>query len=564
MVTENRLSIAFGGPLEEEPGMGPLTIPGYLHEVVRRNGPAEAVVMWEGDERIAWSYDDLLARAQEVAKALIAAGLGREERVGILMTNRPEFLAALFGASLAGGVPVALSTFSTAPELDHLIRASQVSILLFESRVLKTDFRAMIAGLEPAIDRPGPLASAHYPYLARLVSVGGGEGGAVAGWAEFLRAGDPITDEQVKARSAGIVPSDTGGIFFSSGTTSLPKGIVHSHRAFCVQWWRWPRIFCMNHPVRSWTCNGFFWSGNISMVGGAALSTGGAIVLQRWFDAGEALRLIEREKVSFINGRPHQWVRLQGAENWASADLSSLKYVPRGELIWQHPTVDTDWDVPMAFGTTETMTICTGMQADAAKEDYAGSCGRPFPGNTIRIIDPFTREVLPLGQIGEFCVKGPTLMAGYLGKAPEECFDDAGFYCTGDGGWIDETGRFFWDGRLTDMIKTGGANVAPMEVDETIIRLPGVKRSQTVGVPDDLLGEMVVACVVPADGATLSEATIIAEVKASLASFKVPRRVLFFTDEDYALTGNEKIKTSVLRELAVKRLEAEAQAAASA
>jgi len=145
MVTDNRVSIAFGGPLEDEPGMGPLTIPGYLHEVVRRNGPAEAVVMWDGDHRIAWSYDDLLARAQDVAKALIAAGLGREERVGILMTNRPEFLASLFGTSLAGGVPVALSTFSTAPELDHLIRASQVSILLFESRVLKTDFRAMIA-----------------------------------------------------------------------------------------------------------------------------------------------------------------------------------------------------------------------------------------------------------------------------------------------------------------------------------------------------------------------------------------------------------------------------------
>ena len=230
MVTEDRLSIAFGGPLEDEPGMGPLTIPAYLHEVVRRNGPAEAVVMWEGDARIAWSYDDLLARAQEVAKALIAAGLGREERVGILMTNRPEFLASLFGASLAGGVPVALSTFSTAPELDHLIRASQVSILLFESRVLKTDFRAMIAGLEPAIERPGPLASPHYPYLSRLVSVGGGEGGAVSGWDAFLRGGDAISDAQVEARSAGIVPSDTGGIFFSSGTTSLPKGAMIRQR----------------------------------------------------------------------------------------------------------------------------------------------------------------------------------------------------------------------------------------------------------------------------------------------------------------------------------------------
>lgn len=554
----DNLSIAWGGPLEDEPGMGPLTIPAYLHEVVCRHGPAEALVMWQDDRRIAWTYDELLARANEVAQALIAAGLGRDGRVGILMTNRPEFLAALFGTALAGGVPVALSTFSTSQELDHLLQASQVSILLFEEQVLKTDFRAMLAGLEPAVAAPGPFASARYPYLSRLVTLGGEAGGAVSAWGDFLAAGAGIGIDQVAARSAGIVPSDPGGIFFSSGTTSLPKGIVHAHRAFCVQWWRWPRIFCMNEPVRSWTCNGFFWSGNISMVGGAALSTGGAIVLQRWFDAEEALRLFERERVSFINGRPHQWVRLQGASNWVSADLSSIKYVPRGELIWQHPTVDTDWDVPMAFGTTETMTVCTGMQADATKDDYAGSFGRPFPGNTIRIIDPFTRAVLPLGQIGEFCVKGPTLMMGYLGKAPEDCFDAEGFYCTGDGGWIDETGRFFWDGRLTDMIKTGGANVAPMEVDEAIATIPGVKRSQTVGVPDDLLGEMVVACVVPADGASLSEAAIIAFVRERLASFKVPKRVLFFTDDDYALTGNEKIKTSVLRELAVKRLGDEA------
>ena len=554
---EPALSIAFGGPLADEPGMGPLTIPGYLHEVVRRHGPSEALVMWDGGHRIAWTYDELLARSSQVARALIAADLGRDGRVGILMTNRPEFLAALFGTALAGGVPVVLSTFSTAPELDHLLKASQVSLLLFEAQVLKTDFRDMLAGLEPAIARAGPLASARYPYLSRLVALDGENGGAVDSWDHFLVGGEAIGLDQVEARSAAVVPSDPGGIFFSSGTTSLPKGIIHAHRAFCVQWWRWPRIFCMDEPVRSWTCNGFFWSGNISMVGGTALSTGGAIVLQRWFDAEEALRLFEREKVSFINGRPHQWVRLQGAANWESADLSSIRYVPRGELIWQHPTVDTDWDVPMAFGTTETMTVCTGLQADATKEDYAGSFGRPFPGNTIRIIDPFTRKVLPLGRIGEFCVKGPTLMTGYLGKAPEDCFDAEGFYCTGDGGWIDATGRFFWDGRLTDMIKTGGANVAPMEVDEAIAAMPGVKRSQTVGVPDDLLGEMVVACVVPADGSTLSESGIIATVRERLASFKVPKRVLFFTDEDYALTGNEKIKTGTLRDMAIKRIEAE-------
>jgi len=154
-----------------------------------------------------------------------------------------------------------------------------------------------------------------------------------------------------------------------------------------------------------------------------------------------------------------------------------------------------------------------------------------------------------MGATGELCVKGPTLMMGYLGKSPEECFDEEGYYRTGDCGIVDAEGRFYWEGRLTDMIKTGGANVAPMEVDDVIAKFPGVKRSQTVGVPDELLGEMVVSCVVPADGVELVESEIIAFVKKEVASFKVPRRVLFFTDAEYALTGNEKIKTADLRKL---------------
>lgn len=563
------LSIAHGIPLADEPGIGALTIGGYLREVAARYGSSEALVLRSGDERIAWSYDDLLARSLEVAKALVGSGLGAQGRVGILMTNRPEFPAALFGTALAGGVPVALSTFSTLPELDYLVKASEVSVLLFEQRVLKKDFREMLAELEPATDtaEPGRLASNRFPYLQRLVALGGVAGGAepaqadiggaVEGWEAFLSRGDGIDDALVFARADCVCPTDPGGIFFSSGTTSLPKGIAHSQRAFAIQWWRWPRVFAMHEPVRSWTGNGFFWSGNVSMVVGSALSTGGAVILQRYFDEAEALSLIEAEKIAFINGRPHQWARLQAAPNWAEADLSSLKYVTRGELIWQHPTVNTDWDVPMSFGTTETMTICTSFSADTPPERYAGSFGAPLPGNTLKIVDPLTGKPVPLGERGEMCIKGPTLMTGYLGKAPEECFDAEGFYCTGDGGRLDEEGRFFWEGRLTDMIKTGGANVSPLEVDDAIARFPGVKRTQTVGVPDDLLGEMVVSCIVPVDGVRLSDAEIVAFLKREIASFKIPRRILFFTDEDYALTGNEKIKASTVKELAIKRIEAE-------
>ena len=563
------LSLVHGMPLEDMPGIGALTIGGYLREVAASFGAREALVQGLGEHRVAWTYDELLARSIAVARAVIGCGCGKDARVGILMTNRLEFMASLFGTALAGCVPVPMSTFSTPAELEHLVRASQVSIVLLEQRVLKKDFLAMLEEIEPAIwqAKPGGLVTERFPFLRRLVVVGGVPGGveafdpapagAAEAWETFLARGAEVSDAVVLARADSVHPADVGGIFFSSGTTNLPKGIVHSHRAFAIQWWRWPWLFAFKGPVNSWTGNGFFWSGNCSMVVGSALSTGGKVVLQRYFDEGEALKLIEAEKVAFINGRPHQWVRLKEAPNWAETDLSSVKYVPRGELIWDHPTVETDWVVPMSFGTTETMTICTGFPADTPAEFYGASMGGPLPGNTLKIVEPFSGKVLPVGEIGELCIKGPTLMDGYLGKAPEECFDAEGFYHVGDGGYLDAEDRFFWEGRLTDMIKTGGANVAPLEVDEAIVKFPGVKRSQTVGVPDDLLGEMVVSCIVPVDGAALCESEIVAHLKRDLASFKLPRKILFFTDADYALTGNEKIQTGKLREIATARLAAE-------
>ena len=565
-VAAGGLSLVHGSPLADEPGVGALTIGGYLREVTARHGAAEALVMRSGAERLVWSYDELLKASLRVGAALIACGLGKGGRVGILMTNRCEFLSALFGTALAGGVPVAISTFSTESELDYLVKASQASVLLFEQHVLKKDFHAMLTGLEPGIGAasPGRLASLRFPFLQRLVVLGGVpggngrldavSGGAVETWDSFLRHGDGVGDALVLARADTVSPSDTGGIFFSSGTTSLPKGIVHSQRAFAIQWWRWPRVFAMREPVRAWTGNGFFWSGNVSMVVGSALSTGGAVVLQRYFDAEEAVSLIEQERLSFINGRPHQWARLQVAPNWAGADLSSVRYVPRGELIWEHPTVSTDWRMPMSFGTTETMTICTSFSADTPPAFYVTSCGGPLPGNTLKIVDPLTGAIVPLGQRGEMCIKGPTLMSGYLGKAAEDCLDAEGYYCSGDGGYVDGAGRFFWEGRLTDMIKTGGANVAPEEVDAVIARVPGVKRVQTVGVPDDLLGEMVVSCIVALDEAVVSEADVIACCKVDLASFKIPRKVLLFSESEFALTGNEKIKASAIRDAAMARL----------
>lgn len=552
------LSLVHGIPLSEEPGLGALTIPGYLREVSTRHATQEAVVMHtpEGLER--WSYATLWQKSVEVAKALVAHGVGKDSRIGILMTNRPEYLSAMFGIGLAGGVSVGLSTFSTAAEMEHLLAASGVSVLLFDGRVLKKDFGALLAELEPAIQSAGrgALQSSRFPFLRHLVRLDSVTGHDDADlwapgfepWADFLAAGRDVPDGVVEARAQSVTPADAGGLFFSSGTTSLPKAILHTQRAFAIQWWRWPRVMSVEGPVRSWTGNGFFWSGNITMIVGVALSTGGAVILQPYFEPEWALKLMQAEHVNFLSGRPHQWARLQEAPNWASSDLSSLRYVTNAELIQTHPTVKIDWRLPMSFGTTETNTIMTSYSADTSVEQYAGSAGVPLPGNILKIVDPVSGTVVPRGQRGEICIKGPTLMMGYSGKTAEDSFDEDGYYRTGDGGYVDDIGRLYWEGRLTEIIKTGGANVSPLEIDAALALFPGVRRAQTVGVPHDTLGEMVVSCIVPQDGVTLDTAAITTFLKERLASFKIPRRVLLLRDDELALTANGKIKSGDLRQ----------------
>jgi fatty-acyl-CoA synthase len=537
-----------GIPLGEEPGLGALTIPGYLRELTARFAEREALVFRteSGVER--WTYAILWERSVEVARALIACGVGKDSRVGILMTNRPEQLAAAFGTALAGGVVVMLDTFSTPPELEHLLEASSVSILLFERHVVQKDFAAILRELEPAIQtaEPGRLLSSRFPFLRRLAMVNApakpADEGAIEPWSDFLRHASATPSALVEATAAKVLPADAGALFFSSGTTNVPKGVLHAQRALAIQWWRWRRLM-----------GG---SGNFSMVIGSTLSAGGALVLQPTFEAEEALELMQAERVTFALCWPHQWEKLEAAANWNTVDLSSLHYIEGNTSPVRHATIRTARQGLPSYGTTETLTINTAFPASTPPEIKANSNGEPLPGNTLKIVDPETGAVLPRGVRGEIVVKGPTLMLGYLGIPRDETLDADGFFHTGDGGYLDEAGRLFWEGRLSDIIKTGGANVSPREIDALLADYPGVKLSQTVGVPHETLGELVVSCIVPHEGASIEETAIRAFARERLASYKVPRRVLFFRDDELEMTGTDKVKAGALRQLAVERLDA--------
>lgn len=555
-------SIVRGLPLSEDPTLGELTIAAFIRSVCERFAEREALVQRRCDGTMErWSYRDLWERSIEVARALVGSGLGKGERVAILMTNRAQFLSAMFGSVLAGATAVPLSTFSTPHELEYLVASSACSFLLLQRRVLKKDFSQILRELEPAIETaaPGALASLKFPYLRALAMLDCDvAAGAIETWRDFLARGSPIAHSQVQARSDALRPADPAALFFSSGSTSRPKGILSAHRGVAIQLWRMTRQQGLGDGVRSWTANGFFWSGNFSMVIGGTLAAGGTLVLQQTFQADEALDLMQAERVSFLFAWPHQWSQLLAASNWNRVDLSALQYIDVDSPIARHPTVTTNWVEPRhCYGNTETFTLSTGYPANTAPEVAGKSHGVPFPGNSLKIVDPLTNRIVPIGARGEIAVKGPTLMLGYLGIPPDETLDDEGYFRTGDGGYVDESGRLFWEGRLNDIIKTGGANVSPIEIDEIIRTYPGVKLAQTVGVPHETLGEMVVTCVVAHQGVRLDAQTIRHFVGQKLASYKVPRRIVWVLEEELQLTGSAKVKTSELRQRVATKLENE-------
>lgn len=557
------LSVIHGRPLSTMPGLGALTLPGYLREVTERFGPREAVVVHRDGGVERWTYANLWDRSVAVARALIASGVTPYSRVGVMMSNRAEWLAAFFGVGLAGASAVTLSTFATAAELQHLLQASGVSTVLFERKVAKKDFLSILEQLEPEIARAEPdrLTSLKFPALRRLVVVDDAGSGGVESWSDFLARGEAISSALVESVATAVTRADPAVLIFSSGSTGRPKGVLSSHQAVAIQLWRWPRFLALGDDVRTVTANGLFWAGNFVQTVAATFAAGGVLVLQPVFDPAGMLRLIEAERATYPVAWPHQWVQLMDAPNWSTADLSSLRYVDVNSPLARHPTVSTTYrEAVGSFGNTETFTLVTGYNASTPPTTAAGEPGgEALEGCTIKIVDPETGATVPRGHPGEIAVKGPTLMLGYVGVPIAETLDGEGYFRCGDGGYINANGELVWRGRITDMIKTGGANVSPAEVDAALSECPGVKIGCTVGVPHETLGEMVVACVVPWANATLDEDTVRAFVRERLASYKTPRRVVFVTDEDLFLTVTAKVKTSALRELAARRLAAASQ-----
>ena len=510
-----------GPPLEEEAGLGSLTLGGFLEEVAARS-PSRPAIVFEGRTT---TYAELREQARTIARALLANDVVPGTRVAVLMGNRPEWVASAFAVAMTGAVLVPVNTFYEPPELEYVLDHSGAELLLAQTSLAGHDYVAMTGAVE----------------MARVRDVVWLD---TESWRTFLDAGRGVPDDVLDARIAAVDPGDDALVLYTSGTTARPKGVLHVHRAATIQSWRFARQLALDETDRVWSSYPYFWAAGICMVLGATLAAGGCLVMQERFEPGDALRLIDSERATTVFAWPHQLAELEDHADWKAHDFSSIRRGDSVSPFTRHPSVHDlpDWSPRSAFGTSETFTIISSTPANEPPEVREGHHGDILPGNIVRIVDD------------EITVKGPTLMRGYYGTDLDSCFDDDGFFHTGDAGYVDEQNRLHWTGRRTDMIKTGGANVSPVEVETELLYYPLLKAAVVVGVPHETLGEMVVLAAVAHEGAVVDEAAVREFLRGRVASYKIPRRVVFFDETDIELTGNAKIKTGELRDLVAKRL----------
>lgn len=478
------------------------------------------------------SFAELDACSAQLARGLIAAGVGKGSRIGLLAPNGPEWVIGCFAAARIGAVVVLLNTYYRDRELRWILRHSDVGVLLTVPEHLGHDYLDRLARIAPELrdHRDGPIRIASLPYLRSVWSWG--EEASSRPWAgsmkDLLDAADEVSDELLHAIEAEVSPADPMVVIYSSGSTSDPKGVIHCHGAVVRHAHNlWPDRQLDARDV-IYTPMPLFWVGGFSFTLIAAIHAGTTLVFSERFDPGEVLDLIEAEGITQVVGWPHMVSALLEHPSFSKRDLSSLR---AGNL--PVPGAGPSPLRPNSLGMTETLGPHTFADARLPlPESKAGSFGLSVPGVEHRIVDPLTAEDIGPGQMGEIWVRGYSVMAGMHKRERDEVFTKDGWYRTGDAGWFDSDGHLYFKGRLGTQIKTAGTNVVPREVELILEEQAEVALAIVAGVPHPDRGEDVVAAVVLVPGAAIEGEELRARLRDQIASYSVPRHIEVFTDRN--------------------------------
>ena len=525
------------------------TLGGLLGELAAARPDAEAVVF--RDQRLTRAA--LAAAVDAFARALLAAGVGHGDRVAVLLPNRPEWIVAALGAARIGAIATAVSTFSTPRELLWTLEHSGASVLVTVEAFRGRRFLGPLHDACPELARsaPGRLRSARLPRLRAVVCLDRPGGDGVFDLYGFVASGAGVDGGALDAAARAVDPRDVCYVLYTSGSTADPKGVMLAHAGVLANGYDIGARQHLTAADRLWLSVPLFWSFGSANALPAILTHGGCVVLQEAFEPGEALELLERERCSVYYGMANMARAMLEHPDRRRRRLDAMR---TGLTIGLPEDVQMTIEAVAArelcnvYGSTETYGNCAVTDAHDPLDVRLHTQGRPLPGMEIRAVHPESRAALPPGEAGELCVRGH-VTPGYYG-APEldaAAFDASGAFLTGDLGLIDGDGRVRFRGRLKEIIKTGGVNVAPLEVEQVLLQHPDVKQAHVVGVPDRERDEIVAAAVELRPGATADAAALVAFCRERLASYKVPVRLAFRGADALPRTPTGKIHKPGLR-----------------
>lgn len=549
MTADHALSYASG--TSTTPLIG-RTIGADLERTVALHGDREALVECATGRR--WSYAELDAAVDMVARGLLAFGLVKGDRVGIWSPNCAEWVLVQYATAKAGLVLVTVNPAYRSHELGYVLQQSGARLLVAAERFRTSDYRAMVQEVRGTC-----------PALEQVVLIG------TPDWPALLQAGLAVPEQALRERSAQLAADDPINIQYTSGTTGFPKGATLSHHNilnngfFVGELCGYTQHDRVAIPVPFYHCFGMV-MGNL-----ACTSHGAAMVIPApAFDPLATLRAVQDERCTSLYGVPTMFIAELACPEFATFDLASLRTgimagSPCPVAVMTRVISDMGMtEVGICYGMTETSPVSTQTRGDDDLERRVSTVGRVHPHLEVKVVDPESGLAVPRGTTGELCTRGYSVMLGYWQEPAmtHEVIDEARWMHTGDLAVMDDAGYLSIVGRIKDLVIRGGENVYPREIEEFLYTHPDVVDVQVVGVPDVRYGEELMAWVKQRPGADpLTAEAVQAYATGRIAHFKVPRYVhVLGADEDFPMTVTGKVRKVEMRERAVEMLGLQAAA----
>ncbi len=538
-----------------------ITIGDLLDRIAGQYPDNEALIVYHQDIR--WTYRRFREEVDRCARALLAIGLQKGDRIGIWAPNCAEWAVTQFATAKVGAILVNINPAYRTHELAYALNQSGCRMLITADRFKSSDYTAMLYELAPGLRQaePGALRAEKLPQLEAVIRLSEAPAAGMYAWPQLLERAGEVTPEALARRQAALSFDDPINIQYTSGTTGYPKGATLSHHNilnngyFVTEAMGFTPADKLIIPVPLYHCFGMV-MGNLGCV------THGATMIypSDSFEPEAVLRAAQEERATALYGVPTMFIAELEHPRFDRYDLRSLRTgIMAGspcpvEVMKKVQTLMHMSDVQIAYGMTETSPVSTQTPAGAPLEKQVGTVGRIHPHLEIKIIDPETGRVLPIGEAGELCTRGYSVMLGYWNDEARtrEAIDAARWMHTGDLARMDEDGYLNIVGRIKDMVIRGGENIYPREIEEFLYTHPQVSDVQVIGVPDEKYGEVLMAWVKLKDGEAATEDDIRDYCRDRIAHYKIPQYIKF-TDV-FPMTVTGKIRKVEMRETSIREL----------